>query len=103
MEANDELKLYSVSKAAKVLAIGKDTMYRLISEGNVGYITIGKRKKIPVSELVRFQNESVKLVSSIPQKHLDTEKSINKFFNHGKVKRKSLNGSEILSTIMKDS
>lgn len=58
MEANNQLKLYSISAAAKSLAIGKDTLYRLVAEGKIGFIEMGKRKKISFNELVRFQSEN---------------------------------------------
>jgi len=53
-----QLKLFSISAAAKALTIGKDRMNRLIEEGKIGYIEMGKRRKIPRQELVRFQNEN---------------------------------------------
>lgn len=59
MEATNQLQLYSISAAAKVLHLGKDAMYKLVADGKIGYIEIGKRKKIPYQELVRFQNESL--------------------------------------------
>jgi excisionase family DNA binding protein len=55
MEANNQLQLYSINAAAKVLHLGKGTVYRLVADGRIGFIEIGKRKKIPYQELVRFQ------------------------------------------------
>jgi len=58
VEAN-QLKLYSISAAARALCLGKDAVYRLVADGRIGFIEVGKRKKIPYQELVRFQVESL--------------------------------------------
>ncbi|MBI2417225.1 MAG: helix-turn-helix domain-containing protein [Ignavibacteriales bacterium] len=50
----NQLQLYSINAAARVLHLGKDTVYKLVADGKIGYIAIGKRKKIPYQELVRF-------------------------------------------------
>ncbi|MBK7867201.1 MAG: excisionase family DNA-binding protein [Ignavibacteriales bacterium] len=55
----NEKQLLAVSRAAKVLHLGKDTMYKLIEEGKIGYIAIGKRKKIPTSELDGFKERNL--------------------------------------------
>ena len=72
METN-RLKLYSISAAAKTLSLGKDRMYRLVEEGKIGYIEMGKRRKIPYQELVRFQNENT-IQKCIPKTKYDSSK-----------------------------
>lgn len=58
MELNElKLKLYSLSSAAKLLKISRDTLKGLIAQGKIGTIQINKRKKISYEELLRFQNE----------------------------------------------
>jgi len=59
METTNQLQLYSISAAAKLLHLGKDAVYGLIAKGKIGFIEIGKRKKIPYQELVRFQSEVI--------------------------------------------
>ena len=76
METN-QLKLYSILAASKVLCQGRDTVKRLIADEKIGNIEIGKSKKIPYQELVRFQTENIKrnpvntsgpLITKIPSK-----------------------------------
>jgi excisionase family DNA binding protein len=52
IEAN-QLKLYSISAAAKALGLGKDTVYGFVANRKIEFIKIGKRKKITYQELVR--------------------------------------------------
>ena len=51
---HDIYKLFSISRAAKILGIGRDTLKKLIREGRIKSIRIGKRIKIPAIELFRF-------------------------------------------------
>jgi excisionase family DNA binding protein len=101
MEATNQLKLYSISAAAKVLALGKDTLYRLVADGKVGFIEIGKRKKIPFNELVRFQHDNIKRKSEVHPSSLITKDEVIKFFNINHTQKKSLSGHEILQSIMR--
>ena len=94
---NVEIKLYSISAAAKELSIRKDTLINLIDTGKIGVIELGKRKKVPHLELVQFiksnttrVNPKVKIYSksieSIIKKHKysssnNTMEEINKVFN----------------------
>ncbi|MDR3668787.1 MAG: hypothetical protein P4L35_18265 [Ignavibacteriaceae bacterium] len=52
----NHLKLYSINAEARVLCLGKDAVYKLVANGIIGFIEIGKRKKIPYQELVRFHS-----------------------------------------------
>jgi len=101
MEATNQLKLYSISAAAKVLSLWKDTLYRLVADGKIGFIEIGKRKKIPYNELVRFQTESIQRVPAPNRERTMSNNEIEKFFNVNRAGKSSLNGKEILSAIMK--
>ena len=38
----NQLKLYSLSEAATAMGIGRDTLRRLLTEGRIGYILVGK-------------------------------------------------------------
>lgn len=59
MSNTNPYKLYSITEAAREMHLGKDTLYGLISEGEIGTIKIGKRAKIPASEIERFQTENI--------------------------------------------
>lgn len=98
----DQLKLYSLSQAAKAMAIGRDSLRSLIADGKIGYILIGDSKKIPYQELIRFQNENtIHKVEPANNKTL-TEQDINQLFKKtSKNKNNSLNGADILETIMR--
>ncbi len=58
MSENDLIKLLSINSAASKLGLGKDSVYRLVETGKLGYIQIGKRKKISYQEIIRFITES---------------------------------------------
>lgn len=58
----NNIKLYSISAAAKELSIRKETLSNMISEGKIGIVKIGKRNKIPHLELVQFiKNSTIKI------------------------------------------
>ena len=101
MEALNHLELYSISAAAKVLVLGKDALYRLVADGKIGYIEIGKRKKIPYQELVRFQNDNVMRLPVANAERIISKREIDKFLNINRNQKSSLNGTEILKSIMK--
>ena len=66
MEVN-ELRLLSISEAAKLLGIRRATLGRLIDAGRLGYIKLGVQKRIPYSELARFQD--VELIRKSTPEH----------------------------------
>ncbi len=102
MEKSDHLELLSITAAARKLAVGKDTLYNLITAGRIGYIEIGKRKKITHAELIRFQNESITKHTHLSAKEPITAKDIDKIFQlNQRSNTKTLNGKEFLSTIMR--
>jgi excisionase family DNA binding protein len=101
MEVTNQLQLYSISAAARVLHIGKDTMYKLVADGKIGFIAIGRRKKIPYQELVRFQNETITRTPITPTGPSMSRKEIDDFLHKGKGHKRSLNGHEILKSIMR--
>lgn len=53
-----DIKLLSKSAASKILKIGRDSLNKLINEGRIGIIKIGKNVKIPFQEIARFVNDS---------------------------------------------
>lgn len=58
LQYEENLKMYSLSEAAKLMGIGRDNLRALISQGLIGYILLGKSKRIPHQEIVRFQTEN---------------------------------------------
>ena len=50
----ENFRLYSISVAAKMLGVGRDTLLRLIDTGKIGFIQTLKRKKIAHIELERL-------------------------------------------------
>ena len=56
---SNQLKLYSLTEAAAVMDIGRDTLRSLLADGKIGFILVGRSKKIPYQELIRFQTESL--------------------------------------------
>jgi excisionase family DNA binding protein len=100
MEATNQLKLYSISAAAKSLSLGKDAVYKLVADGKIGYVEIGKRKKIPYSELVRFQTENVIRQPEVKKEPVMSKREIEKFFNLNNTRKPELNGKEILELII---
>ena len=98
----DQLKLYSLSQAAKAMSIGRDSLRALIADGKIGYITVGNSKKISYQELLRFQRENTIHKVEPKDEKIFSEHDFNKFLNKpGKQKSGSINGGEILNRIMK--
>jgi excisionase family DNA binding protein len=52
------IRLYSISEAAKEMHIGKTQLYMLINEGRLGTVKIGKQRKVSHMELIRFIREN---------------------------------------------
>ncbi|MDR3519967.1 MAG: hypothetical protein P4L63_03740, partial [Candidatus Pacebacteria bacterium] len=55
----NQLRLYSISKAASILHINEESRNELIDMGQIGYLLIGKRKKIPYQELIRYEKNNL--------------------------------------------
>jgi len=49
--------LLSIEDAARVLAIGRTSMYRLIAQGEVEVVHIGSRCLVKASSLARFVDQ----------------------------------------------
>lgn len=50
-------KLYTIKEVAEMLRVSKPTVYRLMSDGKLNPIKLGKRTLFPESELNRFIEE----------------------------------------------
>ena len=99
----DELQLLSISKTAKILRISKISLIDLVNKGKIGTIEIGRRRKIPIHELLRFQRESVIRENIANSKPVVTDKEVNNFFGiSGYKKGMSLDGKNILHKVMEE-
>lgn len=96
----NEKQLLAVSRAAKVLHVGKDTMYSLINDGKIGYITIGKRKKIPASELDGFKERNLTYGKSETQPANYTPIEIDEFLLPRKKESSKFNANEFISNAL---
>lgn len=95
-------ELLAVSRAAKVLHIGKDTMYKLIADGRIGFIEIGKRKKIPYTELQNFQQRNITYSPILPDQGHSSEKVTNNILQPRKNSMHNYRtGEEILESILR--
>jgi excisionase family DNA binding protein len=52
---------YPVRQAAKILGIGKDTLYRAVHSGRVRTVPVGKVLYVPTTELARILAGEVEL------------------------------------------
>lgn len=52
----NEIALYSISKAAKLMGIGYSTLSKLIDEGKIPVVNVGNTIKISHQEIVNFIN-----------------------------------------------
>ena len=97
---NNNLHLYSLAQAAKLLGIGRDTLYKLIAQGKIGVIKISKQKKISHLELERYITESS--VREITYSEINiTDKNVQQFINKTKPTRES-NNDLIFNSLMKE-
>ena len=60
------LQLYSFSRSAKLLGIGKETLKSLINDGKIGVIKINNRIKIAHSEIEEFIKSNSTREKSLP-------------------------------------
>ena len=97
---NNNLYLYSIAQAAKLLHIGRDTLHKLIAQGKIGVIKISKQKKISHSELERYITENS--VREITYSEINiTDKNVQQFINKTKTTRES-NNDLIFNSLMKE-
>jgi excisionase family DNA binding protein len=57
---NDDLALLSITKAAKLLKVGKNRIYKMINEKEIGVIELNNSVRIPYIELKRWQENKIK-------------------------------------------
>lgn len=89
--SNEELKLYSLSEAARLLGIGRRALCSLVAEGRIASHPIGERKMISKKDLVEFLESSKKVCVVVKT----PDESIRKF-------QASSDMSSILTNIIKE-
>jgi hypothetical protein len=101
-ENNNDIKLYSISAAAKKMCISRETLRSLMTYGKIGYIPIGKSKKLSHQEILRFQKDNTIRSTTAEPCTVLNKKEIKDFF-HGNIKTSmnSLSGDRILETIIR--
>jgi excisionase family DNA binding protein len=97
---NNNLHLYSLAQAAKLLGLGRDTLLKLIAQGKIGLIKISKQKKISHSELERFVADSSVRETTYTEKNF-TDKDVENFINKTKPRRES-NNDLIFNSLLKE-
>lgn len=77
----NKTKLLSKNQAAKYLSIRKERIDEFIEKGKIGFIEIGKRKKISVMELENFIKSNSEKINPLSPKPKDIESLINRYKN----------------------
>ena len=68
------IRLYSLSRAATLLGIGRDTLLTLIDNGEIATVKIRERSKISLSELLRFIQQGHKPIPIVLQSSPESKK-----------------------------
>ena len=68
--------LYSLSKAATLLKIGRDTLLTLIENGEIATVRVLGRLKISLAELLRFIQQDHKPIPIVLQSSPESKKAI---------------------------
>jgi len=58
-------RLYSATEAAVRLGVGRTTLYALLASGQLGSVSIGRRRLIPDSELERFIADRITIAEPV--------------------------------------
>ncbi|MDR3668750.1 MAG: hypothetical protein P4L35_18075 [Ignavibacteriaceae bacterium] len=99
----NQLRLYSISKAASILHINEESLNELIDMGQIGYLLIGKRKKIPYQELIRYEKNNLILEKKSSTSEPLSPAELDRMLQGKKPnKNKTFNPREILNLIMKE-
>ncbi|MBX3006825.1 MAG: helix-turn-helix domain-containing protein [Melioribacteraceae bacterium] len=98
----NDLELLSRHEAAKRMKISPCTLTKLINNGELGSVRMGRRDKIPLRELNRFLDENT--VRSIRERdsHLYTETNPNDILITRENKTGSLGGDMILTELLNE-
>ena len=93
---NNNLRMYSVAQAAKMLGVGRDTLKSLIDQGKIGTIKILKRNKISDAELQRFISENTRCETK-PKTEIDVRSLMN-----DSIGKKKINTESVFDSMIKE-
>jgi excisionase family DNA binding protein len=103
LKMENQLKLYSLSEAADVMGIGRDTLRSLISEGKIGYILVGRSKRIAHQELICFQSEFTIRETEPVKSKLISDPDLDKVFRSRNQKIKpTFDSKQLLKKIIRN-
>ena len=91
------VRLYSLHKAAALLGIGRDTLIKLIDNGEIATIKVIGRQKISLAELLRFSSQPKKSLPSVLQTALELKSD-----NISRRKVECANVDEIFNNVKKE-
>jgi len=97
---NNNLRMYSIAQAAKMLGVGRDTLNSLIAQGKIGVIKILKRNKISYNELDHFMQENT--VREIQSPTLEFTDNDVKSFISNRNDKKGKNLDSIFDKMIKE-
>lgn len=103
MIAISQCKLFSITEVARLLGVGKDTVYTLLRAGQLGFIEIGKRKKVPMMAINNYITQNTKYQTKSERNNRLDDKHLESILyppNHKKMK--SIDGGKILERIMRN-
>lgn len=96
----NDLELLSRHEAAKRMKISPCTLTKLINNGELGSVRMGRRNKIPLRELNRYIEENTVRSIRDPDSHLYTETNPNDILIEKKGSISSINGVAILNDLL---
>lgn len=80
-----ELQLFSITRAAELLHLGKESLQKLINSGKIRVIKIGNSFKISYLELLRFIRENSVALSNSEIEDLSEESTIQNHYNYDSI------------------
>lgn len=102
MEATNPLKLYSLSAAAKAMCMGRDTLRDFIADGKIGYIIVGKSRRITYKELLRFQDDNTVRKTEVRESNSCSDQEVEKYFHkRNNISVSSLGGEDIFNKLLR--
>ncbi len=99
----NQLKLYSLSEAASAMSVGRDTLRSLIAEGKVGFILVGRSKRISHQELIRFQLENtVRGIDTVKSKLVSNQDLYKMFKSKDHKTKPTFDSKQLLQKIIRN-
>jgi len=99
----NQLKLYSLSEAAAAMGIGRDTLRSLLAEGKIGYILVGRSKRIAHPELIRFQSENtIREVEPVQSKSVSNQDLQKMFKRKEHTAKPTFDRKQLLKQVIKN-